>query len=95
MPLFLLTAFLVKNETVKGIMGKTQGVISASSPPRKPSKKIVSNPLEADSSRLIPVPPQAFTGVFKSIVGINILFEEDISTPHSILTSIFISSGTK
>ena len=32
---------LVKNETVSGIIGKTQGVSKAIKPPKKPKKKIV------------------------------------------------------
>ena len=40
-PLALLSDCLVKKETVKGIIGKTQGVSKAKSPPTKPSKKIL------------------------------------------------------
>ena len=76
-------------------MGKTQGVIKATNPPRKPRRKIVNNPPESDSSALMPVPPQALTGFFKSIVGIKILLAADISTPPSIIISIFFSSGMK
>ena len=32
--------FLVKNDTVKGIIGKTQGVSNAIKPPNKPKKNI-------------------------------------------------------
>ena len=39
-PSFLFFALFVKNETVKGIIGNTQGVKSAISPPIKPKKKI-------------------------------------------------------
>ena len=72
---------MVKKETVNGIIGKTQGVINASNPPRNPRKKIVNNPFEPDSSTLIPVPPHAFTGFFKSIVGINILLGSGSAKP--------------
>jgi hypothetical protein len=45
-PFFLFFDCFVKNETVKGIIGKTQGVRSANKPPTKPNKKILNKPLE-------------------------------------------------
>ena len=39
MPAFLDVAFLVKKETVSGIIGNTQGVSNAINPPRNPIKK--------------------------------------------------------
>ena len=43
-PLDFFSECLVKNETVNGIIGKTQGVNKAINPPKKPSPKIVHNP---------------------------------------------------
>ena len=37
-PDFLELAFLVKKETVKGIIGKTHGVSKAINPPKNPMK---------------------------------------------------------
>ena len=45
--LFVFDCFL-KNETVKGIIGKTQGVKSANNQPKKPNNKIF-NKLEFSS----------------------------------------------
>src|SRR6478735_5245218 len=64
-PFFRDPDFFVKKETVSGIMGKTQGVRSATSPPRKPIMKIPSKPLPAVDSA--PVPPQLDAGLFISI----------------------------
>ena len=36
----------VKNDTVRGIIGKTHGVNSAKRPPTKPNKNILSKPFE-------------------------------------------------
>ena len=44
-PIFLFLALFVKNETVKGIIGNTQGVNRAISPPIKPKKNMVKNVL--------------------------------------------------
>ena len=66
-PFFFVAAFLVKKETVNGTIGKTQGVMKATSPPRNPSRKIVSNPDLPCSAPAMPVPPQLFTGFFKSM----------------------------
>ena len=41
MPLLLLCDCFVKNDTVKGIIGKTQGVNKANKPPTKPKRKIL------------------------------------------------------
>ena len=49
--------FFVKNETVNGINGKTQGVTNAIKPPIKPSKNIVARLLPEVSSS-----PQEFNG---------------------------------
>ena len=40
-PFFRFFVCFVKKETVKGIIGKTQGVNKAMSPPKKPNKKRV------------------------------------------------------
>ena len=45
-PFFLFSDCFVKNETVKGIIGKTQGVNNASNPPTKPNKKMLNKPFE-------------------------------------------------
>ena len=58
---------LVKNETVSGISGNTQGVSSAINPPRSPSRKILTSPLPA-----VPVSPQGLTGCFRSKLLIRI-----------------------
>ena len=44
MGLTLCLLLFVKNETVNGINGKTQGVSRAIKPPSSPSKKILSKP---------------------------------------------------
>jgi len=67
---------LVKKETVNGIKGKTQGVIKAISPPKKPSIKMPVKLLSAVSSS-----PQSATGFFTSILEILILAVEE--TPPS------------
>ena len=40
-PFWVLVALFVKNDTVNGIIGNTQGVNKAINPPRNPNKKIV------------------------------------------------------
>ncbi len=59
-PFDLLADLFVKNETVSGIIGKVQGIISATNPPRNPRKKIPHKLLELFSSA--PVPPQVREG---------------------------------
>ena len=49
-PFLLFCDCFVKNDTVKGIIGKTQGVNSANKPPTKPKKKILNKPLELSES---------------------------------------------
>lgn len=44
-PFPLLLFCLVKNETVSGIIGNTQGVNNAKSPPKNPKIKIPHNPV--------------------------------------------------
>src|SRR3954467_11490525 len=56
-PLPLLCDFFVKNVTVTGIIGNTQGVSNAINPPRKPNKNTVRRLLCAVSSS-----PQSLTG---------------------------------
>jgi hypothetical protein len=46
MPALREVAFLVKKETVKGIIGNTQGVSKATKPPRNPIKNKAPNPLD-------------------------------------------------
>src|SRR6476620_11106035 len=65
-PFFLDPDFLVKNETVKGIIGNKQGVSRATRPPRKPIKKIL-NKLLVDCPST-PVPPQVDNGLSNSMV---------------------------
>ena len=55
MPLRLLCAPFVKKETVKGIIGKTQGVNKASNPPTKPKRKILNRELPAATALSVPV----------------------------------------
>ena len=45
-PFFLSCDCLVKKETVKGIIGNTQGVKRASKPPTKPKIKMPNNPVD-------------------------------------------------
>src|SRR5690625_3121496 len=49
-PFLLLSALLVKKETVSGIIGNTQGVSKAMNPPIKPKKNMVLNPFDDPSS---------------------------------------------
>ena len=49
-PLALVGDLFVKNDTVIGIIGKTQGVRSATNPNKNPVKKIEIKPLSADLS---------------------------------------------
>src|SRR5690625_6902442 len=43
-PFLLLSALLVKKDTVSGIIGNTQGVSKAMNPPINPKKNMVLNP---------------------------------------------------
>jgi hypothetical protein len=51
-PCFLVLAPLVKKETVKGIIGNTQGVSKAIKPPKNPKRKMVKNPSLSSTSGL-------------------------------------------
>ena len=44
---------LVKNDTVKGIIGKTQGVNKANKPPMNPKTKMLTKPFELSESVLV------------------------------------------
>ena len=79
-PLCLLCPFLVKKETVNGIMGNTQGVSRAMKPPISPNKKIPARLLFLRSSS-----PQLLTGFLISIEGIFIRARDAI--PPSIFTA--------
>ena len=61
LPFFLLFPCFVKKETVRGTIGKTQGVKSANNPPRKPNRKIFNKP---DSSLLSLLAGPQFTNGF-------------------------------
>ena len=65
MPLRLLCAPFVKKDTVKGIIGKTQGVNKASNPPTKPKRKILNKELPESAAVLVPVCKRSV--FFKSI----------------------------
>ena len=96
-PAFFVLAFLVKKETVSGIMGNTQGVSSATSPPINPRKKSVIKPLLLALLACVAArSPQSFTGLFKSMVGINILFNVlcVVSASCSVSGTVKVS-GTK
>ncbi len=67
MPLLLVPDLFVKNETVSGISGNTQGVIRAINPPKNPRKNIAARLLSAASES-----PHGETVFFKSIEEINI-----------------------
>ena len=92
-PAFLLVAFFVKNETVRGIIGNTQGVSNATNPPRKPRKKRRNNPVDLVSESMVAEVPQSVWGLLISIDGINILFLVS-EIPAALKTILsFCSSG--
>jgi hypothetical protein len=62
MPDFLELDFLVKKETVSGIIGNTQGVSNAINPPKKPIKNKLDKLLDLVSLLLADVMPQLFFG---------------------------------
>ena len=62
-PFLLFSDPLVKKLTVKGIIGKTQGVKSATNPPKKPRIKIRIMLVEASTVSTF---SQTETGFFKS-----------------------------
>ena len=66
MPCFLVLDRLVKKETVTGIIGNTQGVMSAISPPNNPNKN-TDQPLDFLVS-CVP-PPQASVGTLVAAAG--------------------------
>lgn len=68
-PAFLLTAFFVKNDTVNGIIGKTQGVSKAINPPTKPNKNKLRSPFASGSLKVAEDAPQSVSGFARSIVG--------------------------
>lgn len=67
MPCFLVLERLVKNETVTGIIGNTQGVIKAIKPPKKPSSNN-SQGLELVLVEAASV-PQALAGAWVAAAG--------------------------
>ena len=70
MPCFFVLDLLVKKETVTGIIGNTQGVISAIKPPKNPRRN-TSQPLEFEV--VTAALPQASSGGVVAVVGNNIL----------------------
>src|ERR1700759_4894200 len=72
---------LVKKDTVSGIMGKVQGMIRPTRPPRKPNIKIPSRLFDWLFS--VPVPPHGWAGCARSIEDFFRLLEavEDSSKP--------------
>ena len=70
MPCFFVFDLLVKKETVTGIIGNTQGVISAIKPPKNPRRN-TSQPLEFEV--VTAALPQASSGTVVAVVGNNIL----------------------
>src|SRR5690349_5624737 len=68
----LLSDLFVKKETVTGIIGNTQGVSNAISPPKKPRRKIVHKLVSS-----VFAAPQSLTGWSTSIVAIFSLLEFD------------------
>ena len=75
-PFFLFDDCFVKNETVRGMSGKTQGVNNAMNPPTNPSKKIFSMPFPSALSS-----PQVLIGFFRSKLAI--LIRAVLVTPPS------------
>ncbi|MEO5967285.1 MAG: hypothetical protein ABIP69_03415 [Ferruginibacter sp.] len=71
-PVFLSAAFLVKKETVSGIIGNTHGVSKAIKPPKKPSRNKLSSPLflSCFTEELFSF-PQSVNGLSKSIEETN------------------------
>ena len=70
MPCFFVFDLLVKKETVTGIIGNTQGVISAIKPPKNPRRN-TSQPLEFEV--VTAALPHASLGAVVADVGNNIL----------------------
>ena len=69
-PCFFVLDRFVKKETVTGIMGNTQGVMSAMSPPKNPRR----NTSQPDELLVVTAPlPQASSGAVVAVVGNNIL----------------------
>lgn len=91
LPFFLLFPCFVKNETVRGTIGNTQGVSNANNPPRKPSRNIFINP----ASSLLDwfVPSHATRGFF--YIEFSILRDGPTALPPSKLISIEIDSPGK
>src|SRR3954471_6155061 len=95
MPAFLVVAFLVKNETVKGIIGNTHGVSNATRPPINPRINNLSKPVEPVEEFTVADVPQFVCGLFISIEGIKILFAAIETADASNVMLNFCSSGIK
>ena len=81
----LLFCPLVKKLTVSGIIGKTQGVISAISPPKSPKIKIAHNEFSSDFFS-----PQSAAGLLKSTNWS--LYFTVFSISWSVISSFFAIS---
>ncbi|HEX6429785.1 MAG TPA: hypothetical protein VF008_18960 [Niastella sp.] len=86
-PFFLSCAFFVKNETVNGIKGNTQGVNNAIKPPSIPIKNIPARLLPPVSSS-----PQGLTGFFRSKDS-TLIFEVEATPPSSGAEKAYAFSG--
>ena len=65
MPFERVPDLFVKKETVKGIIGKVQGMINPTRPPRNPNIKMPNRLFDLLSS--VPVPPHLLTGLARSM----------------------------
>ena len=69
MPCFLVFERFVKNDTVTGIIGNTQGVINAIKPPKNPNTKTIH---ALDFLLSFAASPQAPAGGVVAVTGNNI-----------------------
>ena len=84
-PALLEVAFLVKNDTVNGIIGKTHGVSKAINPPRNPRKNKLMIPddlVEFEGNNEL---PQFETSASTIIAGIAFLFTLTLDESSTIL----------
>ena len=78
-PLLFDCDCFVKKETVNGIIGKTQGVRSANSPPAKPRKKIL-NKLLSPESFVVSFNKEVFFRSSFNLLDSNLLFSSKTTT---------------
>src|SRR5690349_15523551 len=86
-PFFLSCVFFVKNETVNGIKGNTQGVNKAIKPPSIPRKNILNKLLPPAASS-----PQELTGFFRSKDS-TLIFDVEATPPLSGAEKAYAFNG--